>query len=129
LLAIPVMLGLGCVRRTLTVNTEPQGAIVYLNDEEIGRSPATTDFTWYGDYDVIIRKEGFETLRTHAKVDPPWYQWIPLDFVAEVLWPGQIHDQRSLSYTLQSEEQPGREQLLENAKVLRERAALSPVRE
>ncbi|HEY3242525.1 MAG TPA: PEGA domain-containing protein [Phycisphaerae bacterium] len=104
------------------MNTEPQGALVYLNDEEIGRSPASTDFTWYGDYDVIVRKEGFQTVRTHAKVNPPWYQLIPFDFLSEVLWPGWIHDQRSLSYSLAPATQPSREELLEDAKTLRERA-------
>jgi len=31
----------GCVERKLTINTEPQGALVVLNDEEIGQSPVT----------------------------------------------------------------------------------------
>ncbi|MCP4263659.1 MAG: PEGA domain-containing protein, partial [Planctomycetes bacterium] len=40
----------GCVERKLTINTEPQGALVILNDEEIGTSPVTVSFEWYGDY-------------------------------------------------------------------------------
>jgi len=51
----------GCVERRLTINTEPQGALVILNDEEIGESPVTVNFNWYGDYWVRIRKEGYET--------------------------------------------------------------------
>ena len=31
----------GCVQRTITVNSDPQGALVYLNDIEIGRTPVT----------------------------------------------------------------------------------------
>ena len=57
----------GCVERRLTINTEPQGALVVLNDEEIGQSPVTVSFNWYGDYNVRISKEGFETLNTHRK--------------------------------------------------------------
>ena len=49
----------GCVRRTLMVRTEPEGARVFLNDYEVGTSPVSVDFTWYGDYDVIVRKDGY----------------------------------------------------------------------
>lgn len=112
----------GCVRRTLTIQTEPSGALVFLNDEEIGRSPATTDFTWYGDYDVIVRQEGYETLKTHVPVREPWYQWIPLDFFFEVLWPGQIVDARTHSFTLTPATLPGRSELIDRAQAMRDRA-------
>ena len=36
----------GCVDRKLTINTSPSGALVYLNDEEIGVSPVTTSFNF-----------------------------------------------------------------------------------
>ena len=53
------LLGLcGCVERELTINTNPSGAVVLLNDEEIGVSPVTVPFNWYGDYNVTIRKQG-----------------------------------------------------------------------
>jgi hypothetical protein len=57
----------GCVERELTVTSEPPGAIVYIGDREVGRTPITTPFTWYGDYDIILRREGYQTLNTHAK--------------------------------------------------------------
>jgi len=109
----------GCVRRTLTIETAPSGALVYLNDEEIGRSPVTTDFLWYGDYDIIIRKEGYQTLGTHERIKAPWYQIPPIDFFAEVLYAGKIHDQHFLSYDLEPEQLPGRKELLERAEALR----------
>src|SRR5688500_8891874 len=47
----------GCgVQRSLTVQSEPPGALVYLNGLEVGRTPVTRDFTWYGVYDVELRK-------------------------------------------------------------------------
>ena len=70
----------GCVRRTVTIHSEPAGALVWLNDEEVGRTPVTTDFLWYGDYDVVVRKDGYQTLVTHAVIPQPWYQWPVLDF-------------------------------------------------
>ena len=62
-----------------------------------GRTPVTRDFTWYGNYDVALRKEGYETLKTDGKVIAPWWQWVPFDLAAE-LFP--LHDKRKLSYKL-----------------------------
>ena len=118
-LAMVVLSGPGCVRRTLTIRTEPAGALVYLNDEEVGRSPVATDFLWYGDYDIVIRKEGCDTLHTHAQITAPWYQIPPIDFFAEVLYPGKIHDTHVLHYTLAAEQLPGRDELIEQAEALR----------
>ncbi len=112
----------GCVRRTLTITTEPSGAMIHLNDEEVGRSTITTDFLWYGDYDVIIRKEGYQTLATHMEIKAPWYQSIPIDFFAEVLWPGNFHDRHERHFTLGLAKIPTQEELLGRAKELRTRA-------
>ena len=110
----------GCVRRTLTVNTEPQGAIIWLNDEEVGRSPVSVDFLWYGDYSVIARLDGYETLVTHDEIQAPWYQWPGVDLFTEVLWPGWIHDQQSMSFALKPERLPDRDELLTRAQAFRE---------
>ncbi|MEE9296645.1 MAG: PEGA domain-containing protein [Phycisphaerae bacterium] len=112
----------GCVRRTLKIETEPQGAMVYLNDEEVGPTPVSRDFTWYGDYDVIIRKDGFETLQTNIVVLPPWYQIPPVDFVADVLWPATIHDVHQHSFTLDPRAAPEHDEVVAKALSLREEA-------
>src|SRR5690349_12709672 len=62
----------GCVRRELTVTSEPAGALVYLNGLEAGRTPFTTDFTYYGNYDVQVRREGTEPLVTSKNIVAPW---------------------------------------------------------
>ena len=112
----------GCVRRTMTINTEPQGAVIYLNDEEIGSSPVSVDFTWYGDYSVICRKEGYETLDTNFVVNAPWYQWPVIDFFADVVWPATIHDQREVSYALNVATEPEPEEVVERAEEMRREA-------
>ena len=124
LLLVPAagLLSVGCVRRTLTITTEPPHALVFLNDQEIGRSRVTTGFLWYGNYDVVIRKEGYETLQTHCEVNPPWYQVIPFDFFAEVLWPGQLHDQQSRHFVLEPRVLPAPEEVVERALETRRRA-------
>ncbi|TFG50593.1 MAG: PEGA domain-containing protein, partial [Candidatus Brocadiia bacterium] len=63
----------GCVERQLTIKTEPAGGLVLLNDEEIGESPVAVSFEWYGDYDIKIYKDGYETLKTHRLLKAPWY--------------------------------------------------------
>ena len=87
----------GCVRRSLTVTSNPPGALVYLNGQEFGRTPVTRDFTWYGNYDVALRKDGYETLKTNGKVIAPWWQWVPIDLFAEML---PLRDRQALSYRL-----------------------------
>jgi len=112
----------GCVRRTIRITTDPPGALVFLNDQEIGRSEVTTDFLWYGDYDLIVRKKGYRTVKTHWEVKPPWYQHIPIDFFAEVLWPGHIHDIHSKHVALEPEQLPSSDELVERAVETRARA-------
>ncbi len=90
----------GCVERKLTINTQPQGAIVWLNDEEIGFSPVTVEFSWYGDYKVRAEKDGYDILSTHRKLKAPYYDGFPFDFFAETLWPGQIRDYYEWSFEL-----------------------------
>jgi hypothetical protein len=115
----------GCVRRTLTINTVPQGATVWLNDEEIGKTPVSVDFLWYGDYDVIARLDDHETLRTHQNITEPWYQLPFIDFFSEVLWPGWVHDQRSMNFALVPAETPDRDELLRAAEAFRDRTLAS----
>jgi len=110
----------GCVERKLTINTEPQGAIVTLNDEEIGESPVTVSFEWYGDYDVRISKEGFETLKTHRKLKRPWYDKFPFDFFAQTIIPKRIVDSYEWTFELAPQEYPTREELIQDAEELKE---------
>lgn len=76
----------GCKQpeRTLVIESEPAGALVYLNGEEVGRTPLRYDFTWYGDYDVTLRRAGYETLKTHRKLKAPLHMWIPFDLITEM---------------------------------------------
>jgi len=111
----------GCVERKLTINTEPQGAVVVLNDEEIGESPVTVSFEWYGDYNVRISKEGFETLKTHRNLKRPWYDVFPFDFFAQIVYPNRIVDSYVWAFTLTEQKQPTREELIKNAMDLENR--------
>ncbi len=119
--ALGLMVSSGCVRRTVTISTDPQGATVTLNDEVIGTTPVSTDCTWYGDYDVIVRKDGCKTLATHHKIQRPWYQYPPVDLIAEALVPFTIHDRHEMFFELEPAEPVSRDELLDNAYELRDR--------
>lgn len=89
----------GCVTRQIKVTSQPSGALVYLNDSEAGRTPFTTDFTWYGDYEVVVRKEGYNTIVTKKKIAAPWWQFLPFDFFAEIA-PWRPTDTHKLNFTM-----------------------------
>jgi hypothetical protein len=114
-----VILLTGCVERKLTINTDPQGAMVILNDQEIGTSPVTVPFNWYGDYWVRLNKEGYETLDTHRNLKAPLHDYLPFDFFAQILYPGQIVDAYEWTFELSPKEYPTREELIENGQSLR----------
>lgn len=99
LCAMCCVLGVGCVRQSLTIRTEPPGALVSVNDQVKGQSPVTYDFQWYGWHRVSLRKDGFERVEDRRLLQAPPHLWIPLDLVMELL-PWRIRDDRAWSYTL-----------------------------
>ena len=119
-LAVTVLTG--CVERRLTVVTEPSEAIVWLNDEEIGTTPVTVSFNWYGDYYVRIEKPGYAILNTHRLLERPRHDKFPMDFFAEVLWPKTIEDNYTWSFELQPYQAADPDELIEAAAKMRQQA-------
>jgi len=109
----------GCVRRRMTVRSNPPGALVYVDDQEIGTTPVSTPFTYYGTRKVQLVKDGFETLTVKQTFYPPWYEITPLDFVSENLWPQEIRDEQFLDFQLQPQQIVPAEKLVERAESLR----------
>ena len=48
----------GCVRRRLNVRTNPPGALVYVDNQQIGTTPCSVDFIYYGTREIRIDKAG-----------------------------------------------------------------------
>lgn len=90
----------GCVQRRMTIRSDPPGALVYVDDYEIGNTPVSTDFVYYGTRKIRLVKDGYETLTVRQPFPLPWYQIFPLDFVTENIWPGEIRDERHVSLTM-----------------------------
>ncbi len=90
----------GCVRRRLTVRTSPPGAVVSVDNQLIGTTPAATSFTYYGTREIRIEKDGYRTETVKRRINPPWYEYPGLDFIAETLWPWEIRDERIIDVEL-----------------------------
>ena len=118
-MALVCLAATGCVERRLTVRTNPPGALLYVNGYEIGTTPVSTSFTYYGTRKIRLVKDGYETLTTTQWIPPPWYEYFPLDFAAENFVPGQIGDQRTLDYQLKPQVVVPTDQLLARAEALR----------
>ncbi len=112
----------GCLERQLTIKTEPTAAVVELNDEEIGVSPVTVNFNWYGDYNVRISKEGYETLKTHRQLKAPWYDHFPFDFFAQILPTEKKVDKYEWEFKLEPKKEVNRDQLIQDALKLKEQS-------
>ncbi|MBN2589398.1 MAG: PEGA domain-containing protein [Sedimentisphaerales bacterium] len=108
----------GCLERELKINTTPDGAMVALNDEQIGQSPVTVSFNWYGDYYVRLTKDGYETLNTHKMLKAPWYDYFPFDFFVGVLWPQRIVDSYEWTFELEEQKEMTRDELIQKAEEL-----------
>ncbi|MEN6494518.1 MAG: PEGA domain-containing protein [Thermoguttaceae bacterium] len=112
----------GCVQRRMTIRSNPPGALVYIDNNEIGVTPVSTSFIYYGTREIRLVKDGCETLTVLQPMWPPWYQIPPLDFFSENLVPGELRDQRTFTYQLRPQVVVPSDQLIQRAEGLRSAA-------
>ncbi len=122
-LVLFLQLNSGCLRRRMTVRTNPPGAQVYVDRQSIGTSPASTSFLYYGPRHIEVVADGYRTEKVLRNLSPPWYQLPPLDFFTETLWPGEIRDERIIDITMTPEQPLASEELNARANTLRLQAA------
>jgi hypothetical protein len=120
LLVSATLLSSGCVRRRLNVRSNPPGAMVFVDNQQIGTTPCSVDFIYYGTREIRLVKPGFETLTVNQPIPMPWYQIPPIDFVSENLIPTNIQDHRTVAFDLQPQIIVPTEQLLDRANQLRQ---------
>jgi len=109
----------GCVQRRMLVRSNPPGALLYVDDYEIGTTPVGVNFTYYGTRKFRLVKDGYETVTEMRKISAPWYEWPVLDFISENFVPGQIRDQRCMDFQLRPQVVTPTDQLLGRAEELR----------
>ncbi len=104
----------------MTVRSNPPGAQVYIDKYEIGRTPCSVSFIYYGKREFKLVKDGFETLTAEQWILPPWYQIVGIDFVSENLSPVEIRDERTFDFQLIPMQIAGSPQLIGRGENLRQ---------
>ena len=112
----------GCLRRRLTVRSNPPGAQVFVDDQEIGTTPCSASFVYYGTRKVTVMKDGYRTETVYQRINPPWYEIAPLDFLSENVVPTELRDERIVDVQLVPEEIVPQQKLLDRAQSLRDAA-------
>jgi len=112
----------GCVRRRLTVRTNPPGALVYVDNQQIGTTPCSVDFTYYGTREIRMVKPGYETLTVNQPIPTPWYETPGIDFISENLVPLKIRDNRNVAFNLSPQRLVPNEELIGRGQQLRAQA-------
>jgi hypothetical protein len=120
LLVALTLIPTGCVRRRLFVQSNPPGAMVFVDNQQIGTTPCSVDFIYYGTREIRLVKPGFETLTVNQPIPTPWYQIPPIDFVSENLIPTRLIDHRSVAFNMQPQVIVPTDQLLDRANQLRQ---------
>ncbi len=100
----------GCVERRMVIRSQPAGARLLLDLEEIeGRTPFDMPFEWSGTRSVVLIAPGYEVFEGEAHLADRWYSYFPLDLFAELLYPGTIVDVQEFDFELNAyypEDQP-----------------------
>jgi hypothetical protein len=111
----------GCVDHNFIIETNVPNSEVYIDNVPVGPAPACAPFTYSGYYEFTIVHPGYETLTQRVHVTAPWYDYPPLDFFAEVLWPFHIRDKKRYYFNLKEITKPRVDEIINNADALRER--------
>ncbi len=117
----------GCVTRRFTVNSNPPGARVIVDDKyDVGVTPASFEYTYYGTRKITLIKDGYETLTVMESIPPPVYDIFPVEFFTENFIPYEFRDERSVNFDLKPQRIVPREELLRSAEQLRQAYGTRP---
>jgi hypothetical protein len=127
-LALLLSVGLlaGCVDRRFVVQTNVPGAQIYVDGNPIGPSPADARRDYAGYYKFTAVAPGYEPLTQMVRFRARWYDYPPLDFFAEVLYPFRIEDVRVVRLNLLPMRPVNQLELISAADALRARAYTLP---
>jgi hypothetical protein len=116
----------GCVKRRYTIRTDPPGALVYVNGEEVGTTPVSRSYTYYADREITLVADGYKTQTVIQPVKAPWWDNSLTDFVSENLLPVTLRDEREFTYRMEPERNAPPENVIAQAQVLRQEASVPP---
>ncbi|MCA9036217.1 MAG: PEGA domain-containing protein [Planctomycetaceae bacterium] len=126
ILIVIILLQTGCVHRRFTVYSNPPGALVRVDGKDVGYTPASVDFTWYGTREIQLLKDGYETQTQMVSIPSPWYQKFPLDFLSDNFAGRHITDHRQFQFDLQPKRMDNMNDVRTRAESLRSEALHGP---
>jgi len=78
--------------RSLSIESDPPGALVQLDGKQIGRTPLEVRFYHHGDRRITMTRPGYYVWSERVAIDAPWHARFPVDLFAELLWPFKLED-------------------------------------
>ncbi len=121
-----VLLCTGCVERRYTLRTDPPGALAIVNGEEIGQTPVSRSYYYYGDREITFILDGFETRTVIQPMNAPWWDNLFTEFFAENVVPFNLRDEREFQFQLTPATSPNAVDLRDRAEQLRSDAQITP---
>jgi hypothetical protein len=115
-------------RRVLMVDSSPQGALVRLDEDVIGRTPLEHTFEHYGKRRLSLYLPGYRTYSDKLHLRTPWHATFPVDIFTEILLPLQLGYEKSVLISLEPDD--GKivyetlDSFVERAETLRDKLAL-----
>lgn len=119
-------LATGCVERRYTIRTDPPGALVYVNGEEIGASPVSRSFTYYGAREIVLIAPDGTQKKIIQEVNAPLYDNALTDFFTENFLPVTLRDEREFFYTIEPNPPTDTNTLLQQGQALRQQGSFAP---
>ena len=107
--ALPVLLAFvfaacllsGCVERKISILSDPPGAKAYVDGDYVGETPIAVPFDHYGTREIEVRKTGFWAQSRIVPIRGPLYETFPIDFLSEVVYPGNLVDDHRVVFELE----------------------------
>ena len=114
----------GCAaQRTLTVESDPPGATLRIDDRVVGQTPYHESFSDYGTRRITLYKAGYHSRSEVVTISPPWYARFPIDIFSEIVFPFGWKDPHGYKLKLEAVKgevmEPDLTPVLERAQALR----------
>ncbi len=90
--------------RILKVDSSPQGALVRLDEDVIGRTPLEFNFEYYGRRRLSLYLPGYRTYSDKLHLEAPWHATFPIDIFTEVLLPLQLGYEKAVTISLEPDD-------------------------
>ena len=109
------------MERRYTLRTDPPGALAIVNGEEIGPTPVSRSFYYYGDREITFLLDGYETKTVIQPIKAPWWDNLVTEFFTRKPLAVHLRDEREFKYQLSPAQQPQAADLKDRAEQVRSR--------